>query len=71
MSEINVKALKKAQKKASLNAIKLNKALGLSYLTVKKGMLVQNGADGEKIIGKPLYGTKKVDKRTFRILDEE
>jgi hypothetical protein len=71
MSEINVEALKKAQRKASLNAIKLNKALGLSYLTVKNGMLVQNGKDGEKVIGKPLYGTKKADKRTFTILDEE
>jgi maleate cis-trans isomerase len=44
--ELTVEELNKLQKKASENAIKLNEAMGLSYLVVRNNNLIQIDPDG-------------------------
>jgi len=64
MKELTLEELNKIQKKASEKAVKLNEALGLTYLVVRNGKLIQIGPDGrEKILGKPEFGTVKVKRR--------
>ena len=66
--EITVEDLNKLQKKASDNAIKLNKAMGLTYLVVKNNKLIQIGPDGrETVLGKPEFGTTKFDKKKITL----
>jgi hypothetical protein len=64
MKELNLEELNKIQKKASEKAVKLNEALGLTYLVVRKDKLIQIEPNGEeKILGRPEFGTVKVKKR--------
>ncbi|AFL85056.1 hypothetical protein Belba_2502 [Belliella baltica DSM 15883] len=66
--EITVEDLNKLQKKASDNAIKLNKAMGMTYLVVRNNKLIQIEPDGkETIIGKPEFGTKRIEKKQITL----
>lgn len=66
--EITVEDLNKLQKKASNNAIKLNKAMGMTYLEVRNNKLIQIEPNGkETIIGKPEFGTKRIEKKQITL----
>lgn len=66
--EITVEDLNKLQKKASDNAIKLNKAMGMTYLVVRNNKLIQIEPNGkETIIGKPEFGTKRIEKKQITL----
>ncbi len=66
--EITVEDLNRLQKKASQNAVKLNKAMGLTYLVVRNNRLIQIEPDGkETVIGKPEFETKKFNKKKITL----
>ena len=66
--EISTKDLNKLHHRATKDAISENKALGLTYRKVKHGELVEMDKDGvERVIGKPRFGTIKVDKKTIKL----
>ncbi|EOZ93748.1 hypothetical protein A33Q_3694 [Indibacter alkaliphilus LW1] len=66
--EITVEDLNKLQKKASQNAVKLNKAMGLTYLVVRKNKLIQIEPDGkETVLGNSEFGTRKVEKKSITL----
>jgi len=66
--DIKKEGLDYLQQKAVENAIRENKALGLPYIIVENGELLKVHTDGTKIkIGKPKYGTVKVQKRIFKL----
>lgn len=68
MDEITLKDINFAQQKASEQAIKLNKALGLSYYTVKDGKLYEVTPDGEeRFIKIPRFGLRKVEKKCIKL----
>jgi hypothetical protein len=68
MKELNLEELNRIQKKASENAIRLNKALGLPYLVVRNNKLIHIDQNGiEKVIGKPEFGIRKVKKRKITL----
>lgn len=68
MKELSTKDLKKAQRKVSEESIRLTKALGLPYYTVKKGFLYLIDPDGkEKKIRKAVFGTRKINQKQFKI----
>lgn len=72
MEELNHKILLKALKSGAEKAIKLNKALGLSYMTVNDDQLVSIAPDGsETIIGKPMFGDVVVEKLIFSLKSEK
>lgn len=72
MAEINLKDIKKAQRMASEKAVKLNKALGLEYYEVRNAHLISIAPDGqETIIGPPRFGTRKVERKRFKLADEQ
>ena len=71
IKEISLEDLKNAHRKASEEALKQNKALGLAYIEVQHSELVSVSSDGqETVIGKPRFGTRKIDLKRFR-LDEK
>lgn len=64
MKELTLEELNKMQKRASEKAIKLNEALGLSYLVVRNNKLIKVEPTGEEIIiGPSKFGTRKVQKK--------
>jgi hypothetical protein len=64
--EITVEGLNRLQKKASQNAIKLDKAMGLTYLVVRRNKLIQIEPDGkETVLGKSEFGTRRVEKKNI------
>ena len=66
--EISVKDLNRLQKKASQNAIKLDKAMGLTYLVVRRNKLIQIEPDGkETVLGKSEFGTRRVEKKNITL----
>ena len=68
MVEITIQDLRNAQRKGSKEAITINKDLGLSYLTVGSEKLIKMNADGfEEKLGKPEFGTKKIQKGRYKI----
>jgi hypothetical protein len=72
MDEITAAVLEKAMRSGAEQAIKLNKALGLSYLTVKNDLLVSIAPDGaETILGKPMFGNVKIEKRKYSLKSEK
>ncbi|MEC4117446.1 hypothetical protein [Myroides phaeus] len=66
--EINKEKLNTIHLKASKNAIRVNKALGLSYQKVEGGQLIEVGSDGtKKVLGKPKFGTVKTEVKSFKL----
>jgi hypothetical protein len=66
--EITVEDLNKLQKKASQNVVKLDKAMGLTYLVVRNNKLIQIEPNGkETVIGKPEFGTKKINEKKIAL----
>jgi hypothetical protein len=66
--DIEAKDIDIAQKEAHKSAIRLNKALGLSYYKVKNDKLYEVFPDGkERLIGKSRFGTRKVEKKHFEL----
>ncbi|WP_194976822.1 hypothetical protein [Aquiflexum lacus] len=66
--EISVKDLNRLQKKASQNAVKLDKAMGLTYLVVRRNKLIQIEPDGkETVLGKSESGTRRVEKKNITL----
>ena len=66
--EITVEDLNKLQRKASQNAVKLNKAMGLTYLVVRNNKLIQIDPDGkETVIGKPEFEMKKFNTKKITL----
>lgn len=67
-TDIEKEGLDDFQQKAVKNAIRENKALGLSYIIVENGKLFRVLKDGtKKEIGKAKYGTVKVMQRNFKL----
>ena len=68
MKELKTKDLIKAQKKANEESIRVTKALGQPYITVKNGFLYRIDADGSQTkLRKATFGTKKIDKKIIKI----
>lgn len=68
MKELSVKELGKIQKRASKKAVRINKALGLTYLLVRNDKLIEIDSNGqEKIIGSPEFKTVKVKNRKISL----
>ena len=68
MVEITIQDLRNAQRKGSKEAITINKALGLSYLTVRREQLIKINADGsEEKLGKKKKKKKKIQKGRYKI----
>ena len=66
MPEISIDDLKEAQKKAGEKAIIIDKALGLSYHVVRKGIIYLVGPDGtKKEIKKAKFGYRKINKKVI------
>jgi predicted RNA binding protein YcfA (HicA-like mRNA interferase family) len=72
MAEISSKDIRRAQRMASEKAVKLNKALGLEYYEVRNSHLILITPDGkETVIGTPRFGTRKIERKRFRLDDEQ
>ena len=72
MKELNVEELNKIQKRASDKAIKINKALGLTYLVVRNDQLIKIDKEGnEEVIGNPEFGTRRVLKNKIILKPSE
>jgi hypothetical protein len=72
MREIGLEDLKEAHRKASEEAIKQNRALGLTYIEVRDSKLVSISSDGHPtVIGKPRFGTRKVGLKRFRLEEKQ
>lgn len=66
LKEINTESLKKAQRDATRNVLRLDKALGLTYATVKNNHVYLVSAEGAlKKIKKATFGLRKISKRTI------
>ena len=64
MQEISINDLKKAQKNAGEKAILIDRALGLPYHIVRKGIIYLVGPDGtEKEIKKAKFGYRKITEK--------
>ncbi|WP_236976846.1 hypothetical protein [Membranihabitans maritimus] len=71
MEELTAKVLKKAQRKAGKESIKITKALELPYYVVKKDYLYLIQPDGvEKRIKKAAFGIRKVDVKKIKIKND-
>ena len=72
MGELTAKVLKKAQRKASKESIKITKALELPYYVVKKGYLYLVQPDGrEERIKKAVFGMRKVGVKKIKIKNDK
>lgn len=70
MKDINIEDLKVAQRRASKDSIRVTKALGLPYYTVRKGYLYLIEPNGkEKKIRKAIFGTRKINTRRIALKD--
>jgi hypothetical protein len=72
MGEITAEVLKKAQRKASKESIKITRALELPYYVVRKGYLYLIQPDGnEKRIRKAVFGVRKVALKKINIKNDK
>lgn len=72
MRELTADILKKAQRKANKESIKITRALGLPYYVVRKGYLYLIQPDGsEKRIRKAVFGTRKVTVKRIKIKNDK
>jgi hypothetical protein len=72
MGELTAKVLKKAQRKASKESIKISKALELPYYVVKKGYLYLVHPDGsEERKKKAVFGTRKIGVKKIKINNDK
>lgn len=68
MAKKTVEEINLAQQRASVKAIKLNKALGLSYYVVEKDKLYEITPDGKKhFIKKARFGTVNVGQKHIKL----
>lgn len=68
--KIDKESLRKAQQEATRNVVRLDKALGLTYPTVKNGYVYFVSAEGAaKKIKKATFGLRKINKRTIFLKD--
>lgn len=66
--DVNIEELDQLQKQAALNAIRLNKALGLSYQKIENDSIIEISVDGsKKVIGKPVFGKVKTKAGSFKL----
>lgn len=72
MGEITAEVLKKAQRKAGKESVKITKALQLPYYVVKKGYLYLVQSDGvERRIKKAAFGVRKTDVKKIKIKNDK
>lgn len=68
MKEISLKDLKKAQKQAGKDSIRITKAMGLPHYIVKRGYLYLVKPDGtEEKMKKVAFGTRKIEQKRIKI----
>lgn len=66
--EIEAKDINRALKTAAIRENRLNRALGLSYLIVKKGNLYEVYPDGtSRYIRPAMFGSIKVEKKIIHL----
>ncbi len=72
MGELTAEILKKAQRKASKESIKITRAMELPYYVVRKGYLYLIQPDGsEKRIRKAVFGIRKVAVKRYKIQNDK
>lgn len=69
--DLGLKDIKSAQKRATEKALRLNRALGLSYIEAQNEKLVTVDSKGnETFIGDAMFGLRKISYKRFKLEDQ-